>query len=110
VGDEGVLVMELLGLWIWVASIAAGVIIASQRNNAPLGFFLCLMLGPIGMVACAFIDARVRCPQCGTPLNDAPAQCPSCWARFRWNKQKTRCEFVAYEFRREAQPPKPAGQ
>ena len=60
-----------------------------------------------GMFACAFIEARVRCPQCGTHLNESPAQCPSCWARFRWNKEKTRCEFVAYEFRREA-PPKPS--
>lgn len=70
----------------WFASIVAGTLIASQRKNAMGGFALCFFLGPIGLFACPFIDARVRCPQCGTHLNEAPNQCPSCWARFRRNE------------------------
>jgi hypothetical protein len=89
----------------WLASVIAGTIIASMRNNTFGGFALCFFFGPIGLFACPFIDARIRCPQCGTPLNEAPNQCPACWARFRWNKSKTRCEFVAYEFRRNEPAP-----
>ena len=92
----------------WFASVCCGVAISSQKQNALTGFFLCLFFGPIGLFACPFLDARTMCPQCKTRLSEAPNQCPSCWARFRWNKSKTQCEFLPYEFRREAQPPKPA--
>ena len=97
--------MEAIGFWVWFGSIICGVMIASQKDYPVGGFILSLLFGPVGMFACAFIDGRPKCPQCKTPLSDGPAQCPSCWARFRWNKSKTVAEFVAYEFRREAQHP-----
>jgi hypothetical protein len=98
--------MEAYFIGTWFASIICGVMIASQKDYPVGGFILCLLFGPVGMFACAFIDGRPKCPQCKTALSDGPPQCPSCWARFRWNKSKTVAEFVAYEFRREAPAPK----
>lgn len=105
-GDEGVWLMEGYFLGAWFASIVVGTMIASQRDMPLIGFILCLLFGPIGVFGCAFLEGRTRCPQCGTHLNNGPAQCPACWARFRWNESKTKAQFVAYEFRRET-PPKP---
>jgi hypothetical protein len=100
--------MEGYFIGTWIASIVVGTMIASQRDAPIIGFIICLLFGPIGVFGCAFLEGRIRCPQCGTHLNERPKQCPSCWSWFRWKEGSAKCEWIPYEFRRNEPTPKAA--
>jgi hypothetical protein len=56
--------------------------IAEQNQAGDRGFWLGLFLGPAGVIAAGFLDARPQCPQCGGRLNNTAIQkfsvCPHC--------------------------------
>ena len=70
----------LIGLWIICGII--GSVIGSQKEAGVTGFWLGLLLGPIGIAIALGVDGRPCCPNCGTRLNGHPAQCPQCQTRF----------------------------
>lgn len=63
-------------------SAVAGDVIARQKQAEWVGFWLGLLLGPLGVVAACFIDRRPNCPHCGGRINATPAKrypiCPHC--------------------------------
>jgi hypothetical protein len=73
--------------WIIVSIVCAGFgkALGSNKNAGKEGFFLGLVLGPIGVVVAALYDLRPACPHCGTKLNSHPEICPGCKTRFEWN-------------------------
>jgi len=101
----GVWVMEGYIFAAWLLSIAAGGVIGAFRNCTALGLVVCLFLGPLGIPVAMVLDERTQGPQCNSKLNGHPNQCPQCWARFRWNAKKTKCEYIAFEFRQQKPAP-----
>ncbi len=59
--------------------------IGQSKNAQVLGFWLGLLLGPLGLVITLFSDGRIPCPFCGDKINGKPEICKSCQTRFRWD-------------------------
>lgn len=62
----------------WIVCGVAGAIIASRHNSGVAGFFLGILLGPIGVIAAFALDGRRKCPQCASRMNDGAKVCPQC--------------------------------
>lgn len=69
--------MELL-IGFWIVCGVVGAVIAGQKNAAGAGFFLGLLLGPLGVIAAFAMDNRATCPHCNSRLNGTPKICPQC--------------------------------
>jgi uncharacterized membrane protein YeaQ/YmgE (transglycosylase-associated protein family) len=56
--------------------------IAEQKQAANRGFWMGLLLGPVGVIAAGFLEGRPQCPRCGGRVNDTKEVtydvCPSC--------------------------------
>lgn len=61
--------------------------IAEQKHAGNQGFWLGLLLGPLGVVAAGFLDNRPLCSECGGRLKGTPQKpfrlCPHCRAELR---------------------------
>ena len=68
---------------LWIICGIIGSVIGSQKEAAGKGFWLGLLLGPIGIAIALGVDSRPCCPNCGTRLNGRPLQCPQCQTRFQ---------------------------
>jgi DNA-directed RNA polymerase subunit RPC12/RpoP len=73
--DNGVLLY--IGVWMIVGGLV-GALIGATRNNREAGFFLGLLLGPLGWIIAFFVDARATCAQCKEPINEGATKCPHC--------------------------------
>jgi ssDNA-binding Zn-finger/Zn-ribbon topoisomerase 1 len=78
---------------LWIACGYIGKKIANQKEAGDTGFWLGVLLGPIGIAIALGLDDRSCCPTCGTRLNARPAQCPQCQTRFKWSNEGKTCEF-----------------
>jgi len=69
-----------------IGSIAGGLILAyigaligSMKGHTTLGFFLGLLLGPIGLIIIAMHqDDRFKCPACGGSIVPGKPRCKNC--------------------------------
>lgn len=77
----------------WIVCGIVGGTIASQKEAELKGFWLGLLLGPIGIALSLVADSRPCCPTCGARINSRPEQCPQCRTRFKWSKEGKACEF-----------------
>lgn len=55
-----------------------GVIVSHPRNASHIGFWLGLLLGPLGVLAAFRLDCRRKCYRCATRLDDDAEVCPGC--------------------------------
>lgn len=73
--------MELVWLFLALFVFAPlGAVVGSQKNAPVTGFFLGLLLGPLGVLLAWLIDQRDQCGRCGGRLNGTPSVCPHCHA------------------------------
>ncbi len=64
---------------LWLNAIIVGTVIGVTRGSPLWCFLLCLFTGPLGLIACPFIDCRPTCPACGGVwTRDSVGICPHC--------------------------------
>ena len=68
----------LVGAGVWFCSFIAGGLIGGERGSPFGGMCLGLFLGPFGVIAAGFLDARGYCRRCHGRLNGRPEVCPHC--------------------------------
>lgn len=62
-----------------IAMAFIGLIIGKSKERGCAGFFLGLLLGPIGWIIVACLsDDRPRCPECLGIVNDYAKKCQNC--------------------------------
>lgn len=62
-----------------------GAIVGSRREKGVMGFYLGLLLGPIGVIVAFALDGRQSCVKCNSRLNGKPAVCPHCGQEYDWS-------------------------
>lgn len=69
----------MIFILIMLASAVIGAMIGSSKGNGVPGFFLGLILGPIGLVIVAVMPGdRVECRYCKSKINPEATVCPNC--------------------------------
>ena|ERR1051325_5771616 len=57
-------------LFFWLLCGIYGSEIGKQKQAGTEGFWIGILLGPVGVIAAGFFDRRPRCPECGGALNN----------------------------------------
>lgn len=77
--SDGVLVVELAGLVIYLCTFGKlGAMIARKKNAATRGAFVGMAFGPIGLLIAGFLDERPSCPKCKTRVDPSATICSGC--------------------------------
>ena len=80
--------MELIFLAAVIGAFVCGIVgyaIADQKNAGMPGFWLGLLLGPIGIVIAAVaLDNRPQCPACRSRIERGASVCPACRCSLGW--------------------------
>ncbi len=76
--------MEGFIVVLWIMSAIAGAFASADREAALMGFFLGLILGPIGAIAALGLDGRYTCPRCRGRLDGRGEICQHCGQEFVW--------------------------
>ena len=76
-------IVYLIGVIVGVLLISyIGALIGSTKGHTMLGFFLGLVLGPIGLIIIAMTqDDRFKCPTCGGSIVPGKMRCKNCGAQ-----------------------------
>ena len=81
----------LIGIWLVSAVICGilGAVIGNAKNAPGIGFFLGLLLLPVGVLIACLIDARPECPKCREHIQIRATICPHCRQNLRWANDDT---------------------
>lgn len=68
--------VELLVFWLICAGV--GAFVGAAKQSPAAGFFLGLLLGPLGVLAAFALDGRRQCPRCHGRISGFPELCQHC--------------------------------